>query len=106
MLAMAQLLIVEKYLSRHWGKYPAFLFVVLSILFAGFGVYVGRFLRWNSWDLIYHPFVVLTDSVKGLNEPMQGIRPVVFSLALSLILGCFYAFVRSVQGVGAGDTAP
>lgn len=97
MLAMAQLLLVESYLTRHWGKYPALLFVAISILFAGFGVYVGRFLRWNSWDLVYHPFAVLADSVQNLNEPMQGIRPAVFSIALSMILGCFYYFVRSVQ---------
>lgn len=104
MLAMAQLLMVESYLSRHCGKYPAGLFVFVSILFAGFGVYVGRFLRWNSWDLLYHPFAVLADSLKGLNEPTQGIRPVVFSIALSLILGCLYCFVRSVKNTSQNQS--
>lgn len=105
MLAMVSLLIVEKQTTAWYGAVFAKVLVVTAILFAGFGVFVGRFLRWNSWDLLYHPYAVFLDSLGKLSEPMQGIRPIVFSVLLSLILGTYYYFVVSLVGRRKHDSA-
>ncbi len=96
MLAMVSLLIIEKQTSAWYGIAFSKVLVVAAIVFSGFGVYVGRFLRWNSWDLLYHPYSVFLDSLGKLSEPMQGIRPIVFSAMFSLILGTYYYFVVSL----------
>lgn len=36
------------------------LFIIFSALLSGFGIYLGRFLRFNSWDIVQHPFDLIT----------------------------------------------
>lgn len=46
------------------------LLLPLLFLACGFGIYLGRVLRWNSWDALQHPQEVLTDIIKRLIHPM------------------------------------
>ena len=40
------------------------------LLFAGsFGVYLGRFERWNSWDVLHNPFSIGLDIAKRFAFP-------------------------------------
>ena len=41
----------------------------------GFGIYVGRFQRWNSWDLLVNPLSLLRDLAAVFQHPMQQPRP-------------------------------
>ena len=47
---------VEQWLSRRFSKAIVHLCLVFIMLLNGFGIYMGRYLRWNSWDLLVHPF--------------------------------------------------
>lgn len=52
---------IEKILKSHFNT-KAILVVSVLLLFAtGFGIYMGRYLRWNSWDILHHPFGLLRD---------------------------------------------
>lgn len=68
-LAFASVINTEKYLKIIFTKkYVTPIIIVL--LFAGsFGVYLGRFERWNSWDLLYNPFSMVLDIAKRFAFP-------------------------------------
>jgi uncharacterized membrane protein len=46
--------------------------VSLSLLFIGsFGIYLGRYLRWNSWDIIKEPFNLFYNISDKVLNPFQ-----------------------------------
>jgi uncharacterized membrane protein len=51
------------------GWIASWLFVIGSLGLGGLGIYMGRFLGWNSWDLFFHPRSVLTDMAIRLANP-------------------------------------
>jgi len=56
------------------------LFTVSIMLLSGFGVYLGRFERWNSWDIVSHPFSLFYNSLYNLQNPK--------AMAVTLALAC------------------
>lgn len=54
----ASLEIVHTFLNKHFHKKITWLLVGTTFVIAIFGVYIGRFLRFNSWDIISHPLTI------------------------------------------------
>ena len=62
--------ILTKSLNQIWIS-----IISISLLFIGsFGIYLGRFLRWNSWDIIGEPFNLLYDITDRLINPFDHPR--------------------------------
>lgn len=60
---------IEKLLTKKFGSTQSFIFVISSIVLASIGVYLGRNLRWNSWDLFFHPWQVMINFIHSLSNP-------------------------------------
>jgi uncharacterized membrane protein len=61
-------------------------------LLAAVGIYLGRFLRFNSWDLVTGPYNVLLATLNDLT----GKRPLAVMLATTFILAIFYWMMKQV----------
>ena len=61
---------------------------------AGFGVYLGRFSRWNSWDLFTRPHHLLADALHQLLNPTALKLTLAFGLILAL---CYFVFLSFIQ---------
>jgi uncharacterized membrane protein len=61
--------------------------VALAIALAGFGIYAGRFVRFNSWDLITHPL----RTVSGLLPYLGDGKAILLSFAFSAFILLTYA---------------
>ncbi|MBI1177136.1 DUF1361 domain-containing protein [bacterium] len=73
-----------------WG------FVSVACGLAGVGVYIGRFLRWNSWDVITHPFGLWYDLLGFFGHPTT--HPAYrFSLVFGILLFVGYVTLHSLS---------
>lgn len=55
MMAFASLYKVELFFNKHVGPKASAKLIIAFLFLGSFGVYLGRFLRWNSWDIISNP---------------------------------------------------
>jgi len=81
--------LIAKYSTAVFG----WLFAVSSLVLSGFAIYLGRFLRWNSWDVIVSPSL-LFDIVGGLKHPTAQVRPLSVTLIFGVILALGYISLR------------
>ena len=67
-------------LERRVGTVAAALIVSACTLLAGFGIYLGRFLRWNSWDVLARPWALAADIADRFLHPFDHPRTWAFTL--------------------------
>jgi uncharacterized membrane protein len=84
--------------GRQVGK--AFRWAVL--LLASFGIYLGRFERWNSWDVLRDPVALAQDVGMRVIRPWEHPRTVGFTLLCFALLAFAERFRR---GASASDPA-
>jgi uncharacterized membrane protein len=58
MLGFASLYLVQMILRRAAGEAAAWVGALGALGLASVGVYIGRFIRFNSWDALLHPLAV------------------------------------------------
>ena len=54
-LGLASLYVMHNLWKKEFGRWPGWFCVCLSCWAAGYGVFIGRFVRWNSWHLFTQP---------------------------------------------------
>jgi len=91
-LAVYALRILQN-VARVWiGSALSWVFVLAILGASGVGIYLGRFLRWNSWDLASQPGAILYDILGPLRSPLAHPRAIGVTLLFSaLLLVCYLA---------------
>jgi len=79
---------VQNVITRRFGAVAGWLAVIISLMLTGFGIYLGRFLRWNSWDVLTNPSGLFADLADRALNPFSHPRTlavtVIFGVALTL----------------------
>lgn len=85
-LAVFSLRAMQHLVRAYVGVVAGWLFVFGVVGLSGFGVYLGRFLRWNSWDLLFHPRAVLVDLVVPVLHPFSNLAAIGVTLLFATFL--------------------
>jgi uncharacterized membrane protein len=84
LLGYASLLDVQAAVEERWGRAAGWTVAAGSLFLSGFGIYLGRFLRWNSWEVLTDPVGLFLDIADRLLHPAS--HPSTW--AVTLIFGC------------------
>ena len=85
LLGYLSLIDVHSLIAKRAGEIFGWTLAVCSMALTGFAMYLGRFLRWNSWDVIVNPSRFI-DIAEGLRDPLAHSR----SLAVTFIFGTIF----------------
>ncbi|WP_164012511.1 DUF1361 domain-containing protein [Pyxidicoccus trucidator] len=69
LMGLLSLEVWKEWLERRWGRARAWAFVAATSLLCGYGIYLGRVERWNSWDVLSEPERLLSTMASHLREP-------------------------------------
>jgi uncharacterized membrane protein len=106
LLGYSSLADVQSVIAKRFGRTLAWITAAGALLLSGFGIYLGRFLRWNSWDALSHPFALLADIAHRVIHPFG--YPITFAVTLiygiALTLG--YVALRVVSDAASSMSSP
>ncbi|MFP2996244.1 DUF1361 domain-containing protein [Spongiivirga sp. MCCC 1A20706] len=93
-LGLQSLLIIHENLKWYFTNGSSHFVVVACCLLSGYGVYLGRFVRLNSWEVITNPIKLTILATRSLG----GINTWVFSLLFGgSILLAYYLYRKLIK---------
>ena len=78
-----------------WNTLIGNYFSIGVFFLSGFGIYLGRFLRFNSWDVIFSPFDLLKKSFLSFQESTAWL----ITFGFGFLLWMSFALVKSVKTI-------
>lgn len=72
--------------KNKFGKFAAWVIALFSITAGSFGIYMGRYLRWNSWDIFFYPKAIIMDITSRIINPFAYPKTIGITLIFSAML--------------------
>jgi uncharacterized membrane protein len=92
LLGFVSLYWVQERVERRLGRVGGWAFALAVLWLCGVGVYLGRELRWNSWDLVRSPGELLGQLASLVRHPTRDRTALLFPIAF----GGFYAVCHAM----------
>jgi len=89
-LGLVSLSLMQEIIRKVAGSVASWLFALGALALSSFGIYLGRFLRWNSWDVFLNPLRLLGDVAEQLRHPLAHFQTVVFSALFAFFFVAMY----------------
>jgi uncharacterized membrane protein len=91
---------IMQHVAQVWlGRWAGWGLVGATLIAGSFGVYIGRFLRWNSWDILLNPGVLGRDLADRLLDPLAHPRTLAVTALFAAFLALAYVTLRLAQAV-------
>lgn len=74
--------------------------MISGIMFIGsFGVYLGRFQRWNSWNVINDPLALGLDIFSRFMNPVDHVKTWAITVILTVFYSMLYMFIKIIPDI-------
>ena len=87
LLGIVSLYQMQEIVKNAFGSFLGWVLVLSVSILSSIGVYIGRFLRWNSWDILHDPIGIIRDAWQLLRELNLG------AIGFSALFTVFFLFV-------------
>ncbi len=99
LLGFVSLYLVHAVVRHRFGAPTGWATVLAALALASAGVYIGRFLRWNSWDLLVRPGARLAQLVPRLADTSRVAHAGAVTLLLTGLLVATYVAFYALVGL-------
>jgi uncharacterized membrane protein len=91
------LLDIERILSRSINRTLVKIISIVLIFLSSFGVYIGRYLRWNSWDIITEPVGLFSELGNRMINPNEHPSLWGVTIFMGIFLNIIYWSFRIIR---------
>ncbi len=106
-LGFASVWLVHRELLKRLRPANAYWVVELILLTSSFAIYLGRVLRWSSWDVLANPGGLLLNISDRVVDPLGHLHSYSFTgLFFVLLSGLYLAFYWGLQAVDTSKSRP
>jgi uncharacterized membrane protein len=101
-LSFLSLYLMQCIVARMFGWLMSWLFIATTAALSGFGIYLGRFLRFNSWDVLFQPVKLYQGIGRWAADPANSTSfafPVLFATFLFIAYVMLYGLTHLRPGV-------
>jgi uncharacterized membrane protein len=99
LLGIASLYLIQEIITDLFSPLLGWVFAIGVTSLSSIGIYLGRFLRWNSWDLLYDPIPIAKDMVAIMRHPISNLPTYVFTILFTLLFLFIYVTIHLLSGV-------
>jgi uncharacterized membrane protein len=97
MLGVVSMHLVCQRIEREFGALAGWIAAVLSVGLSAIGVVIGRFQRFNSWDLVTQPGAVAATTLDWVRSPFAYVQSTGVALAVGAFFGLAYLTLWSLR---------
>lgn len=90
LLGLLSIFDVQVFLEKILGRRTANFATWAVIGLCAFGVYLGRYQRWNTWDLLLEPYQLFVGVVSVFFHPLSNLGTVGLAVVMAGVLGVGY----------------
>lgn len=99
LMGFISLLYIEHFLRTKFSIKVVEKMVYVCMILCSFGVYAGRYLRWNSWDVIANPGDILHDVKYIALNPEDNLRTWGVTFFFSLLMITCYLTLKNLKKI-------
>lgn len=96
-LGLISLLWMQEIVTIVKGKTWGWIFSVSILSISSFGVYLGRFERWNSWDIFTSPQGIFLDVIERFKNPLSHPGTIGFTISFFIFSLLIYLFTYTLS---------
>ena len=100
-LGFVSLYLMQSVVARMFGRLASWLFIAVVASLSSFGVYLGRFVRVNSWDIVTRPVKLYHGINDWASDPFAHATsfafPILFATFLFIAYVMLYALTHLPQ---------
>lgn len=102
-LGFVSLYLMQSLVRRRFGQIVSWLFVAGVTGLSGFGIYLGRFLRFNSWDVIAQPVKLFHGISAWAANPLANSQTFTFPVLFAIFLLLAYVMLYTLTHLPKPD---
>lgn len=100
LMAFASLYKVEVFVNRQISNSATNKLIVFCLFIGSFGVYLGRFLRWNSWDVVTNPLDLAKEIAVRFFFPIEYYHTWAITLLFTSLFCLLYFTIKKLAVSG------
>ena len=97
-LGFLSLYLVQTVVAERVGRVAGWTVAMAALVLSGLGVYLGRYERWNSWEVLTEPGKIFGGLASGLADPLAYSKPIALSAFFAVSCCAGYAVFYSLFG--------